>query len=134
MCLASDMGLFNFRPNVCHIDSNAAYLELFQNISLHTCKQLCNGDFSPNCSGLFWNRLAGECWLTSYTGDYDNSTDCDREHTSLMFFRRHRVSCKWCLVSCDPKLIIFNNLNYYVLQTACLILAMLNDAETKCMV
>ena len=69
-------------------------MELFRNVSLVKCKLICNQVLDYKCSGIFWNRLEGSCWLTSYTGDNQNDMDCDTRRKDIVFFRRQRTPCK----------------------------------------
>ena len=80
--------------NVCHINFSANYVELYRNVSLARCKMICNQVISESCSGIFWNRLEGSCWLTSHTGDNQSDTDCDSRRKDIVFFRRRRTPCK----------------------------------------
>ena len=89
----SEYGQYNYIPHVCHVNHSAKYVELFKNVSLETCKLACNQVVEKNCSGIFWNRLGGSCWLTSHTGDDQNDSNCESIRTEIIFFRRRRTPC-----------------------------------------
>lgn len=97
MSVAVTYGRYNYNPLVCDVEraASSVYFQLFSVVSLSTCRLLCTVDFDDTCSGFFWYRTLGQCWLTSYTGDYDNDTACTNTPAhSTMFFRRHRFPCK----------------------------------------
>ena len=94
-CAASNQGSYKYMRDVCHVNFSANYVELFRNISLATCALMCNQMFEQSCSGIFWNRQNGSCWLTSHTGEFQNDSDCDSLRSAIVFVRRQRVSCKF---------------------------------------
>ena len=94
MFSANIYGWYNYVKDVCHVNQEAFYLELYKNVSLLKCKLICHQLVSENCSGIFWNRLEGSCWLTSFTGDHTNSTDCESIRKDVVFFRRRRMPCQ----------------------------------------
>ena len=96
--LASVYGMYIYKASVCQVDFNASYVELYRNVSLATCKRICQQVEEENCNGIFWNRLAGSCWLTSITGDYESDSDCNLIRSQIVFFRRLRQPC--LLFSC----------------------------------
>jgi hypothetical protein len=97
-CIATLYGTFNYYPLVCDVSraADSVYLEVMRNVSLNVCRQMCSVSFSVNCSGLFWLRQEGKCWLTSYTGDYDDDVTCANNASILpsIFFRRRRIPCE----------------------------------------
>lgn len=93
--IESRYGRYNYRPQLCNYNQTAVFSDHLVNVSLKTCKFLCTNNLLDYCSGIFWNRLTGECWRTSYTGDnVDNSANCTDPALTWMFFRRRRLSCK----------------------------------------
>ena len=91
---ADEYGEYNYKKTVCHVNQSAIYIDLFSNISLSACKSICNNLLPEICSGIFWNRINGSCWLTSYTGDNQFDNDCDMIRHEVVFFRRIRIPCK----------------------------------------
>ena len=80
-------------PHVCKVNHTAVFVELYRNVSLATCKLICNNIVEENCSGIFWNRLEGSCWLTSHTANNQQDTDCENKRKDIVFFRRRRNPC-----------------------------------------
>ncbi len=107
--IETQFGRYNYRPQLCNYNQTAFYSQRLVNVSLEMCKFQCQNNMQE-CSGIFWNRMAGECWLTSYTGDgVDDSASCADPMLPWMFFRRRRVSCEQLLSNSVTQKVNFSN-------------------------
>ena len=94
MIIANGIGSYNYKKSVCHVNLSANYVKLYLNVSLTTCQIICNQVISDKCSGIFWNRVNGSCWLTSQTDGDVKETDCETLRKEVVFFRRIRSPSK----------------------------------------
>ena len=91
---ANELGSYNYKKSVCNVNLSAKYVKLYNNVSMTTCQMICKQVIGDKCSGIFWNRVNGSCWLTSQTGDNQQDIDCEKMRKEIVFFRRVRSPCK----------------------------------------
>ena len=91
--LESVYGSYYYNASICYTNDPTYYSLLINNTSLANCKLLCYGYLIDNCNGIFWNRLAGQCVITSFTGD-SSGGGCHNQPDSWMYLRLMRKPCQ----------------------------------------
>jgi hypothetical protein len=87
-----DCDRYIWHEDVCQIPNTFAVVQL-NGVTRKVCRQFCSHNNDLTCSGFMFHRLSGNCTLSSYTGEWIDSSSgkhsCSGEH-EFEFYRRIR--------------------------------------------
>ena len=54
---------------VCHIPAKVSYSQMFVEVTVSTCTELCTHYAYDSCSGFLYEERSKSCTVTSFTGE-----------------------------------------------------------------